>query len=312
MPRRTLSPVRHRSLLNRSLPAGLGVGGLLLAGCGSATGTTTDPGAALRAKLPASLRSAGALRIGSNLNYAPVDFKGSDGTPAGLDIDLANALGAYLNLRIQFVDRPFAQLIPAVQNHELDLAMSAVIDTPQRQSGADDNGRQANPGVDFVDYFLTGTAILVKAGNPQSIVNLDGLCGRTVAMQRGTIQAEIAARQVAACTKVGKSLTIDLFDTDEQALAEVASGKAVADLNDYPVAAYNTQPDRGGDRFQVTGAMLQTSPYGITVNKADNALRDVLAKAVDQLIRNGTYDKILTKWNARNGAVPVSEINGGF
>ncbi|PYC68151.1 atrA protein [Streptomyces tateyamensis] len=299
-------------MFNRTLLPALGTACLLLTGCGSSTTPTADPGTALRAKLPAKLRTAGLLKVGTNLNYAPVDFKASDGTAAGLDIDLAQALADYLGLRVQFVDQPFDQLLPAVQSHQLDLAMSAVIDTRQRQNGVDDSGARANPGVDFVDYFLTGTAILVKAGNPLSITSLDHLCTHTVAMQRGTVQAEIAARQGDVCHKYGKSLTVDLFDTDDQALTEVASGKAVADLNDYPVAAWNTRPDHGGDRFQVTGSMLQTSPYGITLNKSDGALRDVLAKALDQLIRNGTYDRILTKWNARDGAVPASEINGGF
>ncbi|MFE0464128.1 ABC transporter substrate-binding protein [Kitasatospora sp. NPDC058965] len=299
-------------MFNRTLLPALGATSLFLTGCGSGTTSTVDPGAALRAKLPAPLRAGGVLKVGTNLNYAPVDFKAADGTPAGLDIDLAQALGDYLGLRVQFVDQPFDQLIPNVQQHRLDLALSAVIDTEQRQNGTDDSGRRVDPGVDFVDYFLTGTAILVKAGNPLSITNLDQLCDHTVAMQRGTIQAEIAARQTDVCRKSGKTLTVDLFDTDDQALGEVASGKAVADLNDYPVAAWNTSPDHGGNRFQVTGAMLQTSPYGITVNKSDGALRDVLAKALDQLIRNGGYDRILTKWNARDGAVPASEINGGF
>ncbi|GAA1264776.1 ABC transporter substrate-binding protein [Kitasatospora nipponensis] len=285
---------------------------LALSGCGSPAGPAAVTGPALRAQLPKAIRSAGLLRIGSDLNYAPVDFKAQDGTPTGLDVDLAGALGGYLGLRVQFFDQPFEKLIPAVQSRQIDLAMSAVIDTRQRQTGADDNGRQVNAGVDFVDYFMTGTAILVRSGNPLGVTNLDNLCGHTVAMQRGTVQAEIAARQQAVCQRGGKPLKVDLFDTDDQALTEVASGTAVADLNDYPVAAYNTDPARGGDRFQVTGALLQPSPYGITVNKDDDALRDVLAKAMNQLIRNGTYDTILTRWNAHDGALLDASVDAGF
>ncbi|MDH6116387.1 ABC transporter substrate-binding protein [Kitasatospora sp. GAS204B] len=298
---------------NRTLVPALAVSVLLLTACASIPTAPVVTGPGLLAQLPKELRTAGVLRVGSNLNYAPVDFK-DPGTnqPSGLDIDLIDALGNYLGLRIQLVDEPFAQLIPDVQSNRLDLAVSAVIDTPDRQLGTDDTGARSNPGVDFVDYFLTGTSILVKAGNPLGIVTLDNLCGRTIALQSGTIQAEIAARQVPACQKAGKSLKIDQFATDAQALAEVDSGVAAADLNDYPVAAYNTEPDHGGGRYQVVGAMMQTSLYGITVNKSDTALRDVLAKALDQLIRNGGYDQILTKWNARDGAVPSSTENGGF
>ncbi|WP_280668288.1 MULTISPECIES: ABC transporter substrate-binding protein [unclassified Kitasatospora] len=290
----------------------VGLGSLLLAGCGSTTGAAADPGAALRTQLPKAVRSAGVLKIGSNLNYAPVDFKDTNAAPAGLDPDLANALGSYLGLKVQFVDMSFDKLIPAVQSGQVDLAMSAVIDTQERQTGADDNGKQVNPGVDFVDYFETGTTILAKTGNPLGITTLDNLCGHTIALQGGTIQAEIAARQQTACGRAGKPLQVDLFATDDQALAEVSSGTAVADLNDYPVAAYNTDPSRGGGQFQVTGSILQPSPYGITVNKSDPELRDVLSKALTELIRDGDYDKILTKWNIPGGAVADAQVNGGF
>ncbi|WP_051966676.1 ABC transporter substrate-binding protein [Kitasatospora mediocidica] len=290
----------------------VGLGSLLLAGCGSTGASTADPGARLRAQLPKAVKSTGVLRIGSNLNYAPVDFEDQNAAAVGLDPDLAAALGNYLGLKVQFDNMPFDQLIPAVQSGRIDLAMSAVIDTQQRQTGADDNGKQVNPGVDFVDYFETGSTLLVKAGNPQNISTLDNLCGRTIALQRGTVQAEIAARQQTACGRSNRPLKVDLFDTDVQALAEVDAGTAVADLNDYPVAAYTTDPSRQGTKFQVTGSLLQPSPYGITVAKTDPALRDVLSGALNQLIRNGTYDKLLTTWDMHSGAVPVAQINGGF
>ncbi|GAA2146182.1 ABC transporter substrate-binding protein [Kitasatospora kazusensis] len=309
----TLMSPRARTRSARAVAA-VGAGGLLLSGCG--TGSTVSSGnyttASLRAKLPKAVRAAGVLKIGSNLNYAPVDFKDQNSTPAGIDPELAAAIGGYLGLRVQFVDMPFDKLIPAVQAKQIDLAMSAVIDTQQRQNGTDDNGRRSNPGVDFIDYLITGTSILVKAGNPLGIGSLDDICGHTVAVQRGTIQDEIAQRQTAACQKTSKGLRIDELDADGQALAEVASGAAAADLNDYPVAAYNTQSGNGGGQFQLTGGQLEPGPYGITLNKADSALRDVLAKALDQLIHDGDYGKILTKWNVSPGAVQGAVVNGGL
>ncbi|MFJ8039748.1 ABC transporter substrate-binding protein [Kitasatospora sp. NPDC096147] len=287
------------------------LGCLTLAAC--AGSTTTEPGSAgsLRAQLPRAVRDAGVLRIATDLNYPPVDFKQPDGTPAGLDIDLARALGSHLGLRVEFTDLPFEKVLPAVRERRVDLAVSAVLDTRQRQQGLDDQGRTTDSGVDFVDYFVTGTSILVRRGNPAGIGSLDDLCGQTVALQRGTVQDEIAQRQTAACTKAGKPLTIRRTDTDQQALAEVAAGRAVADLNDYPVAEYNTRDGQGGGRFQVTGGQFLTSPYGIALAKDSTALRDVLAKALDQLIRNGEYDRILERWGVPGGAVSSAVVNGG-
>ncbi|GAA5019058.1 ABC transporter substrate-binding protein [Kitasatospora paranensis] len=290
--------------------AAVSAGGLLISGCaGSATGAA-DGSTALRDRVPPAVRKAGVLRIGSYLNYPPVDFRDADGAPAGLDPDIANAVGRLLGLKVEFVDMPFDKLIPAVQARSVDLAMSAVIDTVPRQNGLDDNGRQTGPGVDFVDYFITSSSLVVKAGNPAGITTLDSLCGHSVAVQTGTVQAEIATRQVGACSRSNDRLDVHLLGTDQQALAEVANGAAVADLNDYPVAQYNTSAERGG-KFQLTGGSLQSSPYAIAVNKQDGGLRDALAKAVDQLIRNGEYDRILDTWGLHTGAVSSAVVNGG-
>ncbi|MGW6917732.1 ABC transporter substrate-binding protein [Kitasatospora sp. NPDC054939] len=294
--------------------AALGAGGLLLSGCNSVDPVTAGGGQEeLRSQLPKAIRTAGVLRIGSYLNYAPVDFKAADGTPAGLDPDIANTVAKYLGLRAEFVDMPFGKLIPAVQAGEIDAAMSAIIDTRWRQLGAAEDGSQADPGVDFVDYFHTSTSIVVKAGNPKGITTLESLCGYTVAVQRGTIQDELATRQTGACSRLGKPLQVRRLDNDEQALAEVAAGTAVADLNDYPVAEYNTKQGQRGGRFELVSSRIpQSGPYGITLAKGSTELRDVIAKTLDQLIRNGEYDKILDKWNVRGGGISSAVVNGGL
>ncbi|MFJ9441261.1 ABC transporter substrate-binding protein [Kitasatospora sp. NPDC101235] len=305
--------VRHA---RRPIPAGAALvtaGALLLTGCGGGQAAQDDPVKDLRAKLPKAQRAAGVLRIGMDVNYAPVEFPGPDGKPAGLDPDIAAALGRILDVRVEFVDTPFDKLIPNLQAKQYDLAMSALSDTRQRRDALNENGKQAGPGVDFVDYFIAGTSIVVPKGNPRAIKSLDDLCGKTVAFQQGTTQDEIVTRQVAVCARVGRPpLTPHKLDTDTKALAEVASGAAAAELNDFPVAAYAAKTTDGGGRFEVTGGQSTSNPYGIAVRKDDTPLRDVLAKAIDQLIRGGEYDKILAKWNVSAGAAQNAVVNGGI
>ncbi|WP_371479582.1 ABC transporter substrate-binding protein [Kitasatospora sp. NBC_00315] len=285
---------------------------LLLAGC-AGQGAARTPQDEARAAVPQALRSAGVLRVGTDLNYPPVEFRGPDGKPAGLDPDLANALGDLLGLRVEIVDTPFDKLIPGLNDKQFDIAMSALSDVPQRRDGTDDAGKPTGQaGVDFVDYFIAGTSILVPKGNPKGVRTLEDLCGTTIALQRGTTQDELLGRQAAACARLGKPLQIHRFDSDAEALAEVASGKAVAGFNDYPVAAYAAKTTDGGNRFQVAGAQSQSSPYGIATAKSETALRDVLATALNQLIRNGEYGKILAKWDIADGAAQTAVVNGGL
>jgi polar amino acid transport system substrate-binding protein len=308
--------MRHVPQVRRPAVAGAALavaGALLLTGCGGdGPAAASDPVKDIRAKLPKAQRSAGVLRIGMDVNYTPVEFRGQDGKPTGLDPELATALGRILDVRIEFVDTSFDKLIPNLQGKQFDVAMSALSDIRQRREGLDENGKQVNPGVDFVDYFIAGTSIVVPKGNPKGIKTLDDLCGKTVAFQQGTTQDDIGTRQVAVCARTGRQLTAHKFDTDAKALAEVASGAAAAGLNDFPVAAYAAKTTDGGGRFEVTGAQSTSNPYGIAVRKSDTDLRDTLSKSVDQLIRSGEYDKILGKWNVSAGAAQNAVVNGGI
>ncbi|MFD7902643.1 ABC transporter substrate-binding protein [Kitasatospora sp. NPDC059722] len=308
--------MHHRTRSRRSAVAGAALaatGALLLTGCNDGgQAAAKDPVQEIRAKLPKAQRSAGALRIGMDVNYAPVEFRGPDGKPAGLDPEIATALGKILDVRVELVDTPFDKLIPSLQSKQYDVAMSALSDIQKRREGLDDSGKQVGPGVDFVDYFIAGTSIVVPKGNPKGIKTLDDLCGRTVALQQGTTQDEIITRQVAVCARTGRQLTPHKFDSDTKALAEVVSGAAAAGVNDFPVAAYAAKSTDGGSRFEVTGAQSTSNPYGIAFRKGDTELRDTLAKAVDQLIRSGEYDKILAKWGVQAGAAQNAVVNGGI
>ncbi|MFJ5923361.1 ABC transporter substrate-binding protein [Kitasatospora sp. NPDC092948] len=284
---------------------------LLLTACSSSSSAGPAP-ADLHGQLPDPVRSSGVLRVGTDLKYAPIGFKTADGKPDGLDVDLANALGQVLGVKVQFAEVPFERLFLGLQGREFDVVMSGMTDNLQRRDGTDAKGMKMNSGVDFVDYFVTGTSIVVAKGNPQKISTLDDLCGRTVALQRDTVQAVLAERQAVVCEKAHKKLTLQQTDTDDQALALVAQGKAAADLSDTPAAAYAAQQGRGGAQFQVTGEQMQAGPYGIVVSKEDTVLRDTLVKALDRVIRSGDYDKILAKWGLSAGAAQNAVVNGGF
>jgi polar amino acid transport system substrate-binding protein len=174
---------------------------------------------------------------------------------------------------------------------------------------SDNKKRQAT--VDFVDYFSAGTSILVKKGNPAKINSLDDFCGKTIALQRGTTQEDVAKAQTTKCKAAGKPLKVLAFDRDTEALLQVKQGRAVADMNDFPVAAYSAKTSGGGNDFEVVGAQLEAGPYGIGVRKADTAIRDALQKAMQAIIDNGEYAKVLAKWNVKQGAVTTAAVNGG-
>ncbi len=291
----------------RLVPALTLVVGLALSGCGGSSGddpTLSQPstGAApLADSLPQNVRDAGVLKVGSDVAYAPVEFFDKDGkTVIGIDPDLGKALESQLGVKLEFQNGTFDGLITSLRSRRIDLIMSAMSDTAERQKS-----------IDFVDYFTAGTSILVKKGNPEGIKGLDDFCGKTIALQRGTTQEDVAKAQQAKCSAAGKPLKVLPFDRDTEALLQVKQGRAVADMNDFPVAAYNAKTSGGGNDFEVVGEQIEAGPYGIGVRKEDTQVRDALKKALQALIDNGEYTKVLEKWNVTQGEVKSATVNGG-
>jgi polar amino acid transport system substrate-binding protein len=243
------------------------------------------------------------LHVGSDIEYAPIEFfKENTATPQGLDYDLAQALGAQLGVKVKYQnDTDFAGIIGALRAGRFDVVMSAMNDTGERR------GR----GVDFVDYFRAGSSILVRKGNPDRIATLDDLCGRTVAVQQGTTQdTDVIGPEAAKCPP-GKKLAVLRFEKDADALQQVKNGRAVADVEDFPVAAYNAVTSGHGADFDVVPRQVgDIGAYGIAVPHDRPALRDRLRAALQAIIDDGDYGRILARWNVVAGAVKTATVNG--
>jgi polar amino acid transport system substrate-binding protein len=285
-------------VLRRLAPLAL-VPVLLVTACGNNDKSTvkqTQGAAPLASLLPQPIRAKGVLNVGSDIAYPPVESFDTDGkTAIGLDPDLAKAIGDLLGVKLVFHNGTFNGLIPQLTSKRIDVIMSAMSDNKKRQKS-----------VDFVDYFIVGTSIIVKKGNPQGIQSLDDLCGKTVAIQQGTTQDDVAEAQKKKCG--ANKLNILKFPTDPEALLQVKQGRAAADMNDFPVAKDIVK--KTGD-FEVVGDQIEAGPYGIAFRKADTQLRDAIQKAVQMLIDNGTYKSLLEKYDVTDGAVKSATINAG-
>jgi polar amino acid transport system substrate-binding protein len=312
---------RSAALTRLTAVAALAVAGtLVLTGCGDQTkkdsgsnagGSTPSAStshAPLFAKLPKKFQDSGVINVGTDASYAPME-QTENGQIVGIDPDIAAALSKQLGVTFKFTNGQFDGLITSLYSGRADAVMSAMSDTKDRQQGLDDKGKKAGKGVDFVDYYMSGSSLLVKKGNPKHVTTLADVCGQTVAVQRGTIYETAFKKQKTACG--GKGLTIQAFDTDAEAQTRVKAGGAVADLNDTPVAAYIAQKSGNGSDFEVAGSPADAGPFGIAVDKDNAQLRDALKSAMDAIVADGSYAQVLQKWNAASGAIKTVTINGG-
>jgi polar amino acid transport system substrate-binding protein len=279
---------------------------LFATACGGAPGAapTKPPSTvynrALHASLPADIRTSGVLRVATDASYAPASSFAADGrTIVGFEPDLAAALGRVLGVRVRLANADFPGLPSDVQHHRTDAVLSAMTDTPERERK-----------VDFVNYFSAGTTIVVQRGNPTGITDLAGLCDKTVAVERGTIQVDLLARSQNNCA--GHPITVKTYETNSDALLQLRTGRASAVLNDYPPAAHLATDPKTRSRYQLAStAQYEPGLYGIAVPKDRRQLRDAIHAALDQLMRSGEYAQTLKRWGVNDGALTESSINAG-
>ncbi|MEU9120403.1 ABC transporter substrate-binding protein [Streptomyces sp. NPDC048506] len=295
---------------------------MLLSACGDQTDAAIARREALKnrnvnaplfKKLPKTVQEKGLLQVGSDITYKPVEFR-SNGAVEGIDPDLAAAMSKALGIKLNFNNATFDTLMGGLKSKRYDIAMSAMTDTKERQEGVDSNtGKKIGQGVDFIDYLNVGVSLYTQKGDTKGIDGWETLCGKKIAVQRGTVSHDLAKDKSKACEKNGEQpFSIEAYDNDSEAQTRLRTGGVDAVSSDYPVAAYAVKVSGHGKDFQmVGGAPLKAAPYGIAVPKGQEQLRDALKAAVEYVIKNGSYAKVLDKWDVKDAAVKEVKLNGG-
>jgi polar amino acid transport system substrate-binding protein len=281
---------------------------LVVAGCGSSKSKTSstassapesvEKNAAIAAQVPAAIKSKGTLRIASEAQYAPNEFIAPDGhTVIGMDADLMKALGEVMGLKVTLINSDFETIIPGLAAGRYDLGASSFTDTKEREKT-----------VDFVDYFQAGISFYAKSSSNPGVTTVGDLCGKTVAVEKGTTEQEEATKQSSTCTKEGKkAVTVLSFPGQNPVNLAVASGRAELGMADSPVVEYQIKQSNG--QFKLLCKCYGFAPYGIAVPKHSGMTTPILA-ALKLLISDGTYSRILTKWGIQSGAISEPLING--
>ncbi|WP_434615288.1 ABC transporter substrate-binding protein [Arthrobacter sp. A5] len=254
--------------------------------------------ATLAAAVPQALRDKGTLAMGSDTSYAPAEFLGgTDGqTPVGYDVDLAKAIGALLGLKIDVQSAAFTSILPSL-GPKYDLSASSFFITNERKQAAN-----------FVSYLSAGTQWAVQQGNPKKF-SLDDICGRSIAVQTGSFQEtkDLAGRND-KCAAAGKpAIKIVSLKNQTDVTTRLVNGSVDAMPAGSITIAYAVTQTKG--QLESFGDVYEASPVGIAVAKNDLPFTDVVAKAMNKLIENGDYKKILDEWGVGSVAITKAEVN---
>lgn len=251
----------------------------------------------LAALVPQGISSDGKIVVGQDQSYAPNEFVDSSGKVVGFDVDLGNAIAQKLGLTAEFQNAAFSGILAGVGSGQYELAMSSFTINSERLQT-----------VDMVSYYSAGTSMAVPKGNPDKLT-LDDLCGKNVAVQQGTVQVDDLTAKSADCTKAGKpAITMQQFQAQTDVNLQVQTKRSQAMLADSPVIDYAVKQTDGA--VEVVGQPYDSAPYGIALKKDQGTYSQAIQGAVQAIIDDGTYDKILAKWGLNTaGAVKKAEIN---
>jgi len=272
-----------------------GCGGNSSGGSGSNPAPSTTVDSALAAKVPASIKSAGKIIIGTDSTYPPSEYLGSDGkTVLGFDVDLFNAVAAKLGLKTEWQSAKFDDIIPGVGTGKYNIGVSSFTVNADREKQ-----------VTMVSYFSAGTQWASKSGGN---VDPDNACGKKVAVQTSTVQVDDITARSKKCTDGGKpAITIEQYQAQTDATNAVITGKDDAMLADSPVCAYAVKQTNG--QLVLAGQIYDSAPYGYVLPKDQTDFGGAIASAVQALITDGTYNTVLKKWGVEAGSISTPAVN---
>lgn len=250
--------------------------------------------------LPQTIQDAGTLSVVVSAGSPPMAFIGTDArTLEGLEIELTQAVADALGVKVQFVQGTFDSLIPSIAAGRADFAVGSIGDLKSRQAQ-----------VDFVDYVKAGVGMAVSKGNPKGVTDLASLCGKTVAVMRGTFQEKELSEQQETCKAQGSTLEVQTFGETNAAVLALRSARADAWSGDSAPVGYAIS--QAPDKMELAGEMRAIALLGYAVGKENTQLRDALKAALEEVQANGKYKEIFEKWGQQDAMVEKISINDAW
>jgi polar amino acid transport system substrate-binding protein len=224
----------------------------------------------------------GMLIAAINPTVAPIQYIDDDGNIVGLDVDLGNAIAAKLCLRMDFQSTQFATMIPILKEGRIDLIDSFMFYTPERAAQ-----------VLMVPYGASSGAIVVAKTNTDPIGGPDYFSGKKFGVELGTVDYQQAKAADEALTKAGKpGIDIHTFGTYADVLQALSAGQVDGAFIGTEEAFYYRK--KGIDFFRI--ALTGFEPHAEALAFKDPALADAVAKVMNDMKADGSFDKIFAPY----------------
>jgi polar amino acid transport system substrate-binding protein len=230
------------------------------------------------------------VRIGSGNDTPPMNFIDEGGRWTGFDIDLGEALAERLGVRLERVLVNNTTRVTMLANGQIDLTLSNLSQTRSREEQID----YATP-----PYLWTAKIFYAPRGKFATVAELGG---KRIGVNQGSNAYTAAPEEIARHSSEPPQLVS--FQRNAEGLMALRQGKIDAFCQDSPIIAALAADD--SDSFEAVGAGFSPGLYGIGVPPNDSRWRDAVSFALQDLLADGTYERIYLEWFGPQGKYPLA------
>lgn len=219
------------------------------------------------------------LRIGTEGAYPPFNLINASGQVVGFDLEIAQALCARMEVECEVVTADWDDIIAALNAGEFDFLAASLSVTDERSNA-----------VDFTDHYYTSKLRFVAPKSVDFKTDRDYLDGKVIGAQRATIAGAWLEDNLDGV------VDIKLYDTQENAWLDLAAGRVDGLLADAFVH-WEWLKSEAGAGFEFKGeAVFDNDKIAMAVRKGNDELREKLNQALAEIIADGTYTQIRSKY----------------
>lgn len=218
------------------------------------------------------------LRIGTNAEYPPFEYKENDQF-VGVDMDLVRALAEKMGMKYEIIDMDFDALIPSLTSNKIDLAISAITITEERMQQ-----------VDFsLPYYIANQVIIAKQDNQAKIEKLEDITKYKVGAQNGTT-GQIYVQENLIDKKLMDKNNLKKYSTNIEAITDMMNGNIdFVIIDDSAAQGYSKLKP-----LQILFKIETNEEYGIALQK-ESIYKEKINTALDELIQSGEVVNIIAK-----------------
>lgn len=216
------------------------------------------------------------LYVGTNAEFYPFEYL-EDGKIVGFDAELIEAIGKKLNKEIIWKNMAFDGLLPALQSKKIDVIIAGMTATPERKKF-----------VNFSDpYFVSNQMIIVNTDDKKSkdITSYETLPNHSVGVVLG-YTGDVAVSKL-------ENIDVQRFNGASEAIMSLISKKVQAVVIDSEPAKNYVKNNKG---LKLISTDIAKEEYSIAVSKENKKLAEDINSAYKELVNDGTFEKLITKY----------------